>query len=65
MDDRLAGRELKAKVPLSAPRLDGNFDTREVSKLPSFLRKNSKKQGFERKYFSKPCFYISSLFPIK
>ena len=47
----------------SAPRLDGNFDTRKVSRLPSFSYKNNKKQGFERKIILKTLlFWLRLLF---
>jgi hypothetical protein len=42
--------------------LDGNFDTRKVSKLPSFLHKNGKKQGFERKIIVKTLLFGCAYF---
>ena len=50
------------RYPSSAPRLDGNFDTRKVSKLPSFLHKNGKKQGFERKIIVKTLLFGCAYF---
>ena len=50
------GALLKAQFLLTAPRLDGNFDTRRVSKLPSFLRKNDKNRVLDGKYRQNPVF---------
>ena len=46
----------------SAPRLNGNFDTRKVSKLPSFLHKNGKRQGFEWKNIVKTLLFGCAYF---
>ena len=56
------GNTVWVQIPSSAPRLDGNFDTRKVSKLPSFLHKNGKKQGFEREIIVKTLLFGCAYF---
>ncbi len=58
----LVGNSMQVQFLSTAPRLDGNFDTRKVSKLPSFLRKNGKKQGFERKIIIKTLLFGCAYF---
>ena len=58
----LVGNSMQVQFLSTAPRLDGNFDTRKVSKLPSFLHENGEKQGFERKIIVKTLLFGCAYF---